>query len=72
MAHKYKKFIVFVYDRFDCSPMGSIQGSFDTLKEAVEFGEIKDRFQDVQIVDRDSWKVIQVVDRNTWEVLKEA
>jgi hypothetical protein len=55
---KYKKFILFQFD--DHEPMGGvhdIQNSFDTLDEAIAAGAVH-RFDNVEVVDRDTWEIV--------------
>ena len=55
---KYKKYIIFQYD--DCYPtggLGDITGSFDTIKDAVDYANAH-REDNTEIVDRDTWEEV--------------
>jgi hypothetical protein len=52
-----KKYIIFAYDYYyPTGGLGDIKEDANTRKEAVKLGKKTD-YQNVQIVDRDTWKI---------------
>ena len=53
-----KKFVLFQYSQYYPSGgMSDIEGSFDTLQEALDF--IKVHWRDFnEVVDRDTWEIV--------------
>ena len=56
---KYKKYILFAFESYYPSGgIGDVVGSYDTPEDAAEAYRDFDRYDDCEIIDRDTWEEV--------------